>query len=143
MAPKALALGLVPFFALAGCATPPPVTKAPPQQCKSTPCNVTVTETGTWPSNYLDLPDEIQVSTTPITIIWKLSAPSSTYLNPGKPIEFDTDAFKCRIVAGEPDPQRPRSYECTDEAAKGKYKYKVKTKGWWSPPDLDPYVVNN
>lgn len=122
-----------------------------PQTCSSSPCAVPVGQSaGCWPLNKVIVADEIDVSVSllPMTITWTLDAnvPQDTYLNPGKPIVFDEKDdkyFDCSFIP--PNPTKPRSYTCIDKVGtpKGKYKYTIKTKGWCSPPDLDPTVVNN
>src|SRR5437867_9422111 len=76
-----------------------------PQTCSSSPCEVPVSQSGPcWPFNQIVVPDEILVSVgRPMTITWKLdsSVPSTTYLNPGKPVEFKKSEharyFTCRF----------------------------------------------
>jgi len=125
-----------------------------PQTCTTSPCPIAVGQSeGCWPFNHLVLPDPIyvSVSTLPVTITWTLDSSTSpnTYFNPGNPIEFKKPEvrqyFRCSFDGHDPDPAKPRSYSCIDlkDTPKGNYEYSIRTKGWCSPPDKDPTVVNN
>ena len=115
------------------------------QTCSSSPCAVAIGEAGFWPFHHLVVPDEINVSSTPMKITWTLdsSVPGSVYF-PGKPIVFEPGAqryFECSFESSADS--HPRSYTCVDTAPKGTYKYSIKTLGLGAPPDIDPTVVNN
>ena len=132
-------------FAMLGCAHQ--MTMAMPQTCSSAPCNVDVARKG-WLFTWYDLPDKIIVDVArPMTITWTLNAtfPADNYFNPGRPIEFKPPEI-ARYFRCSPDQQnltQPRSVSCINEAPKGEYKYGLRTKGPFSPPDQDPTVVNN
>ena len=142
------------LLAIAGCAqTPPKPTALTSQSCSSSPCGVAVGQSqGCWPFNEVIVPDEIRVGVAnlPVTITWTLdsSAPSDTYFNPANGIDLDKtypQYFTCAAGSQEATLSKPRSYSCTDlkGTPANTYKYTVRTKGWCSPPDKDPTVVNN
>jgi len=87
----------------------------------------------------LDVEDEILVTTDrPMTLTWRLTGWHYTHFNSDQGIKFDNAGFRCQI-----DPNAPRVYTCTNTAAKGRHKYTIRTKGFGSPREKDPWVVNN
>ena len=141
MAIKVVVYAIGVSVAMLGCASEP--MKLSEQQCSSSPCGVPVKVK--FLGLVYDLPDKIVVTAArPMTISWVLdpSVPSRIYFNPARPIEFKPEYvqyFDCSFEPNEPNPNEPRTYKCINNAPPGgPYKYTIKTKGNFSPPDLDP-----
>ncbi len=146
MAIKITVYAIGASLAMLGCAHDPRTMS--PQTCSSAQCAVPVGQSdGCWPFNHAVAPSEILVNVPrPMTITWTLdsTAPPATHWNPSSGIKFDQKSegyFKCSPSG--PNPTEPRAYSCENNAPAGPHKYTIKTKGWCSPPDLDPTVVNN
>ena len=151
MALRVLVCAIVACVALAGCGTAPKSGSGTlaRHDCSSSPCEVPVNHACAWPFCGIDVADEIHVSTArPMTITWTLHGHQNTHFNPSpnQGIVFSgaqMDKFVCNAVSS-PQPNEPRVYACTNNAPRGgPYKYTIRTKGWGSPPDKDPSVVND
>lgn len=126
---------------LVACSTTPPV---PPGgsvttlTCASAQCDVPINQDGLWPFSDLQVAEEIIVNTPrPMTLTWRITSAHSTRFNPDGGITFADPGFACGV-----DPNDSQVYSCKNNAGNGRFKYTIKTKGFGSPPDRDPFIRN-
>ena len=146
MAPKFIVCAAIAGLAIAACTTPGPggigtmggAWTPVVYECRTNPCDIEVKHPFVF--RILQLADQIDVYVPrPMTIRWKLTGSTWTKFNPSGGIAFTSPGFSCAI-----DPTDAKIFACENSApaSVAPYKYGIKTKGFGSPPDIDPWVVN-